>query len=52
MEIKLNQKQKRRNQLISGLGFIGIGLFMILSLNDIRGQFPLFLGIGTLLWRF
>lgn len=49
---KLNIKQKLRFQWISGIGFISIGLYMILVLNDVKGQIPLVLGIGTLLWRF
>ena len=50
--IKQTQKQKKTNQFIAGLGFSIIGLYMILSLKDVRGQLPLILGIGLLLWRF
>jgi len=49
--IRLTQKKRRTFQKISGFGFLAIGLYMILVLNDIGGQFPLFLGMGILLWR-
>ena len=49
--IKINKKQKKRNQWITGVGFSLIGLYMIIILKDVRGQIPLFLGIGILLWR-
>lgn len=50
--IKMTIKQKKKNQLISGIGFALIGLYMLTILKDVRGQFPLFLGISLLLWRF
>jgi hypothetical protein len=48
----VSKKSKRKNQLISGIGFGLIGLYMIFILKDVRGQIPLFLGIALLLWRF
>lgn len=51
MAIKITKKNKRRFQLISGIGFILIGMYMTLILKDIKGQIPLVLGIGILLWR-
>ena len=51
MAIKLNKKQKKLFQIISGIGFLSIGLYMILILKNVRGQFSLILGIAILLWR-
>jgi len=45
-KITIQQKQG-----IAGIGFLAIGLYMILGLNEVRGTFPLSVGIGILLWR-
>ena len=47
----ITKKQKKKYQPIVGIGFILIGLYMIIYLKDIKGQIPLILGIGTLLWK-
>ena len=42
----------QKKQGIVGIGFLAIGLYMILVLNEVRGTMPLAVGISVLIWRF
>ena len=50
--VMVTKKQKRKYQPIAGIGFVIIGLYMLLKLNDLKGHIPLTVGIGILLWKF
>ena len=49
MAIKI--KNKKRNQFITGVGFLILGFYMMFGLNDVRGQIPFLIGLGFLWWR-
>ena len=50
--MKIKRKlSNRKAQLLSGIGFLTIGIYMMFILNDVKGQVPFFLGVGILLWR-
>lgn len=49
--IKIAKKRKKLMQVISGIGFILIGSYMLFIQKDIRGQIPIIVGVGVLLYK-